>query len=210
MTGQRHVLPEFRQEHGRTIVPLQFAPAQSVFVVLRNGPGATGVNFRKLAAVADIAGPWEVAFDPKWGGPNHVTFQYLEDWTRRRETGIRYYSGKAVYSKAFDAPKSAAGTARLYFDIGQVSVMAQVKLNGQDLGVLWCSPWRLALPAKLLKPVGNQLEITVANLWPNRLIRDAGLPAGQRLTWTTQNPYRPTDALFPSGLLGPVRLMMEN
>jgi hypothetical protein len=52
----------------------------------------------------------------------------------------------------------------------------------------------------------NQLEIEVANLWPNRLIADAGLPEGQRRSWTTWNPYRATDALLPSGLLGPVVL----
>ena len=63
--------------------------------------------------------------------------------------------------------------------------MAQVKINGQDLGVVWCSPWRVELSNKLLKPTGNELEIKVANLWPNRLIRDAGLPQAQRLTWTT-------------------------
>lgn len=212
VTGEMRALPEFRQDHGRTVVPLQFAPAQSFFVIFRQKSRGSraGANFPKLAAVSEIAGPWNVAFDPKRGGPSQATFQKLEDWTTRREPGIRYYSGEAVYRKVFDAPVSADKAARLYLELGKVSVMAQVKLNGKDLGVLWCSPWRVVLPAGLLKPVGNQLEITVANLWPNRLIRDAGLPEGQRLTWTTRNPYRPTDPLLPSGLRGPVRLVKED
>jgi len=36
---------------------------------------------------------------------------------------------------------------------------------------------------------------------------DSGLPEKEPLTWSTWNPYKPTDPLLPSGLLGPVRLM---
>ena len=66
---------------------------------------------------------------------------------------------------------------------------------------------RVAVPSGLLKGTNNQLEIQVVNLWPNRLIKDAGLPEKERLTWTTWNPFKPTDPLLPSGLLGPVRLL---
>ncbi len=41
------------------------------------------VDCRRLAAKMELAGPWEVAFDPKWGGPAKVTFEKLEDWSRR-------------------------------------------------------------------------------------------------------------------------------
>ena len=58
----------------------------------------------------------------------------------------------------------------------------------------------------MLKPSGNDLRIRVANLWPNRLIKDAGRPESRRLTKTTWNPYKPADPLLPSGLLGPVTL----
>jgi hypothetical protein len=62
----------------------------------------------------------------------------------------------------------------------------------------------------VLRDKDNQLEIAVANLWPNRLIRDAGLPAEQRLTWTTWNPFKPDSPLLPSGLIGPVTLQAES
>jgi hypothetical protein len=52
----------------------------------------------------------------------------------------------------------------------------------------------------------NALEIRVANLWPNRLIGDAALPADQRIAWTTWNPFKPEAPLPESGLLGPVTL----
>ena len=160
--------------------------------------------------MVELAGPWEVTFDAKWGGPDKpVTFKTLQDWTQREEDGIRYYSGTAIYRKTFDVPSASPGKEQ-FLDLGEVKNLARVTLNGRDLGVAWCPPWRVALPAGLLKPAGNQLEIKVANLWPNRLIKDAGLPPKRRLTWTTWNPYKPADALLPSGLLGPVRLMVTN
>ena len=63
------------------------------------------------------------------------------------------------------------------------------------------------LPPGLLNPTGNRLEITVANLWPNRLIGDAALPPAQRRTWTTWSPYTKDSPLLESGLLGPVKVV---
>ena len=80
--------------------------------------------------------------DPKWGGPESVTFETLEDWSKRPEDGIRFYSGTAVYRKTFDAPNLPPGQ-RIYLDLGVVKNLARVRLNGQDLGVVWCAPWRV-------------------------------------------------------------------
>ena len=57
-----------------------------------------------------------------------------------------------------------------------------------------------------VQPTGNQLEIDVVNLWPNRLIGDAALPPGKRYTQTNVQTYKKTSALLESGLLGPVTL----
>ncbi len=61
--------------------------------------------------------------------------------------------------------------------------MAGVRLNGVDLGVVWTEPARVDLTGAL-KATGNDLELTVVNLWPNRLIGDEGLPKESRLTET--------------------------
>ena len=136
-----------------------------------------------------------------------MTFKKLEDWTQRPETGIRFYSGEATYHASFGiTSEPEPRDAKLYLSLGRVEVMARVKLNGRDLGVVWCDPWRVEIPHGLLRKHNNDLEITVANLWCNRLIRDSGLSADQRLTWTTRNPFKPTTPLLPSGLIGPVTL----
>ena len=212
-TGARRALPEHRQEAGVTVVPMEFAPFQSAFVVFRAKTGkpaapALAKNYPAVQVAAELAGPWEVAFDPKWGGPEKITFTSLDDWSKRPEEGIQHYSGKAVYRKTFDLPEGGqAGQGGWGVELGAVHAMASVKVNGRDLGVAWCDPWRVEIPAGLLKARGNQLEITVANLWINRLIGDSGQPEAKRLTWTTRNPYRKDSPLRPSGLLGPVQLV---
>lgn len=207
VTGGKRSLPEFREAGGRTVLPLKFVPAQSYFIVFRKGARTEGVNFPETKQVAELSGPWMVAFDPKWGGPDQpVKFETLEDWTKRPEDGIRYYSGTAIYQKEFDAPAAVVAEETAVFNLGMLNSMARVELNGRDLGVVWCAPWQIAVPPGLLKPAGNDLRIRVANLWPNRLIKDSGLPVNQRLTKTTWNPYKPADPLLPSGLLGPVTL----
>jgi hypothetical protein len=212
-TGRRRLLPQFTEEPGVTIVPLELAPAQSGFVVFREPATASSEsaarNFPKLSVVTELTGAWDVSFDPQWGGPGTVRFEQLDDWTQRPEEGIRHYSGTAKYRCAFDltAEQRARCDRECGLGIGQVQVMARVRLNGRDLGVAWCDPWRVEIPAGLLRDRGNELEIEVANLWLNRLIGDAGLPPEQRRTWTTRNPFGPDTPLAPSGLLGPVRIL---
>ncbi len=211
VTGERRALGQFEEKNGRTLLPVRLAPHQSGFVVFRKSDESrpAGENFPALVDLQTIDGPWEVSFDPRWGGPASVQFDHLQDWTERTEPGIRYYSGKATYRIRFDAANAPAQRA-MFLSLGRVHNLASVRLNGSDLGVVWCAPWRASLPAHALKAGGNELEITVANLWLNRLIRDSGLPEKERLTWIPDKyPFQPDDPLQPSGLLGPVRIVAQ-
>jgi hypothetical protein len=208
---------------------MHFAPRQSWFVVFCQPKTAsaqsTGENFPKFVELATLAGPWEVAFDPKWGGPERVTFEHLDDWTTRPEDGIPYYSGMGTYRLSFDASRLPPQASRLFLDLGTVKNLAHVRLNNQDLGVVWTAPWRVEMTGAL-KSGPNNLEVVVANLWPNRLIGDARLPREKRFTVTNVRTYDTMAgdtygciqceerkksgkavALLSSGLLGPVRVM---
>jgi hypothetical protein len=215
MTATTRGLPDFCETDGRTVIPMRFEPGQSFFVVFRapvTSEDHGGSNFHVPQVVDELSGPWEVSFDPKWGGPERIMFDTLEDWSKRKETGIKFYSGIAVYRKTFDMADASWITnqmTRVFLDLGAVKNLAHVELNGRDLGVVWCLPWWVECTGAL-QPGTNQVEIEVANLWPNRLIGDQSLPAEKRLTWTTWNPYKTDSPLLPSGLLGPVTLQIEN
>jgi hypothetical protein len=135
VTGQARDLPEYQVMSGRTRVPMRFEPRESCFVVFSRPPvnrTRAGKNFGEVKDLSQLAGPWEVRFDPLWGGPQRVTFDGLEDWTQRTEEGIRYYSGAATYSKTFDLPSAAQKPK--YLDLGLVKNVAQVTFEWERPG----------------------------------------------------------------------------
>ena len=228
LNGERTALTDWECADGVVEAKLALGPGESGFVVLskespsemvgrdhrarRNyGPpggrplpsvGRDHRARRNGQAATTIEGPWKVSFDPAWGGPEgEVEFKTLEDWTKRPEWGIQHYSGIATYRKTVTSKEVPTSIS-----LGDVANLARVKLNGKDLGSVWCWPWRVAVPEGVWKNGENLLEIEVANLWLNRLIGDASLPPEKRLTRTTVNPYKATEPLRKSGLFGPVKL----
>lgn len=215
VTAERRTLPEVTRSAACTTVPLRFETHQSYFVIFGKDVQAietspqSASNFPEVEVVTPVSGPWQVRFDTTAGGPEEVQFDTLTDWTERDEDGIKYYSGIATYRTTFDFPEGLRENLEaVLLDLGEVHVMARVRLNGIDLGVVWCAPWRVGITTAV-RDTGNELEIDVANLWPNRLIGDSALPEDQRLSWTTWSPYKPDSPLLPSGLLGPVQIMVR-
>ena len=201
----------FQQEQGRTIVPLELAPYGSIFVIFEKPTsqrifGNMSDPFPKRSTVQQLAGPWQVQFDPEWGPAEPVTFNTLIDWTNHDNPQIKYFSGQATYKMTFDLADRSRTDAHLWLDLGQLKNLATVRLNGKDLGVVWTSPYRVDITAAV-QPTDNKLEIDVVNLWPNRLIGDAALPPEKRLTKTNMTKFKENSPLLPSGLLGPVVLL---
>ncbi len=189
----------------RCDVALSLPAHGSVFVVFSNERDAPPPSNPR--GKQTLSGVWTVRFDPSVGGPSQpVQMPELRDWTTFSDTAIRNYSGTARYCFTFDVADDCPLDGRAALDLGSVNALAEVFLNGQLLGVSWTLPHRLPC-GTALKRKGNELEVRVTNLWPNRLILDAGLPPEKRRTRTNINPYKPTDALLPSGLLGPVTLV---
>ena len=213
VTGETRELPDFHEVDGRTLVPLEFAPGQSFFILFRSPVTQSRVperksNFEVRQKLSELTGSWEVSFDPQWGGPTSpVKFDSLTDWTARPEDGIKYYSGKAVYRKRFDLPVKGP-YRRLYLHLGKVKDLAEICLNGRNLGAVWCEPWQIEI-TDAVRNGANELEIGVVNKWVNRLIGDSGQAPEKRFTWTTWNPYKPNSPLLESGLFGPVTLRGE-
>ncbi|HVS96827.1 MAG TPA: glycoside hydrolase family 3 C-terminal domain-containing protein, partial [Puia sp.] len=133
-------------------------------------------------------------------------------WTMSGDSMARYFSGTAEYETTFglDRPGSAADEYQL--DLGDVREVAEVSLNGHELGTYWCYPYQVNIPHGLLKRAGNILRIKVTNLDANRII----WMDRQKIPWKNfffvDITYSPFDASgwapVASGLLGKVRLRM--
>lgn len=194
-----------------------------------------------------IAGTWEVAFREPGSEHDIATAKYsaLESWTKSANPDVRYFSGTATYFIKFSLPNDGVcpQIGRVVLDLGAVKELAEVKVNGRAYPALWTPPYRVditdALAGCSAATKQIDLEVKVTNLWPNRLIGDAGLPddcewddgknsKGYPLVkswpeWLVDGKPSPTgrhafstcrlwsanDSLLESGLLGPVRIVLQ-
>ena len=192
-------------------------------------------DIKPLPEPVSITGPWTLRFPQGGGAPEAVTLENLISWTEHESAGVKYFSGTATYSNVVRVPPELIGPGRkLFLDLGKVQVIAQLTLNGRDLGTLWKPPFQIEV-TDAIQAGDNVLEIKVVNLWPNRLIGDEQLPddcewqvsssslgavlrgwprwllEGKpsptgRLAFTTYKAWPKDAPLLESGLLGPVML----
>jgi len=233
-SGASRKITDYKTEEGITTIPLEFFPYESYFITFSGNKRRTHANkgeanFPEIKKLKTIQGAWDVSFDPKWGGPEYIKFEKLQNWAEHEIKGIKYYSGIATYRKTFNITNIDNEKTLYYIDLGVVNDIARVKLNGVDIGVIWCAPWRIDISGAL-KEGYNELEIEVANRWINRLLGDRqgpdanvrtvkfenGLLGGKefstgRYTFTTESAMRSFKFTEPlsSGLLGPVEIISE-
>ena len=190
----------------------------------RSPRGARGV-IRLLAARAarpfgppsTPGGSWSVSFTE--GGPELPPARELSrlgSWLDLEGDAYKKFSGTARYTLNFERPRGGAGDWVL--DLGRVAESARVRLNGRELGTLIASPFRVRVPASLLR-ARNSLEVSVSSLALNRVIDMERRGAKYKRFYNTNFPARRPenrgdDGLFDatklaardSGLLGPVTL----
>jgi hypothetical protein len=199
----------YRIDHGQTIVPLQFGPEESYFLVFRRPATAASatVAARILQPVATLDGGWNVRFQAGRGAPAMATFATLHSLTDDADAGVRYFSGTATYTKDIALPAGTQPGAPLWLDLGRLGDVAEVVVNDKSAGIAWWPPYRVDIGG-LVKAGSNRLEVRVANLWVNRLIGDAQKDAA-KVTFTTLPTYKRDAPLRPSGLMGPVTMWRE-
>jgi hypothetical protein len=263
LTGRIQEIVTWREENGRTLIPLYLEPEGSQFIVFRKkspsphviklqkdgqslfpgndykeadmplieiiktnaglssitaAPGnytLTWSNGKKSIvrssqskSLVPITGTWQISFDTAWGGPAKIQVDTLQSWTAFNDTGIKYYSGSAVYQKNFIISESQLKETKTMLDLGNVLEMASITVNGHKMPVRWCAPFLFDI-TQYIHAGDNFLKVEVVNLWPNRLIGDSRLPAKQRRTQTNIKKFEQVGAekkLRESGLLGPVTL----
>lgn len=200
VTGERTPLA-MTAEKNRTTIDLTLHARESYFIILSNQKNSIGASATtaKTSAPVVIDQPWQVYFDTTMGGPSApVFFPTPTDWTKHDDLRIKYFSGTAIYRNTFKLnKKDKRATYRLSLSL--LNAAAEVIINGQSAGIVWCSPWDIDI-TKQLKKGKNQIELRVCNTLWNRLVGDANLPEAERITWQTHQLAKPNDRLVPSGV----------
>ncbi len=209
--GTTRDLPAFTAKEKTTVVPLKLEAYESQFIVFRKKAGKPVssdlmTNFPEGKILAELNSNWKVSFDHSKinrGPAKPVEFNTLSDWTLSDNDSIRYFSGTAVYKTSVKLDEIPSG--KIMLNLGKLTSMAKVKINGKDVGGVWTAPWQLDI-SSAVKAGENEIEISVVNNWMNRLIGDLSIPKDKRPTWTVIIPYKADSPLQSSGLFGPVSI----
>lgn len=207
LTGASYTIPS-KIEGGKTLIHLQLEPGKSCILTCKNTPSNAPVltNYSTSAKPSAIEAEWTIT--PKsteTALPKAVRTSNYGSWTEFSDAWS-LYSGKAVYACEFELAKDYTGKEML-LDLGDVRETAKVTINGEDLGLLWCIPYKTVIPKNLLQKK-NKIEIEVTNLSFNKVI-DLDRKGVQWKNFHDINfvniKYEPYDASdkvpVPSGLL---------
>lgn len=202
---------------------------QSIDMEFNNGTRQR-VKIPNTKSSLDIASPWTLSFLDGLGAPDNVKMDKLMSWTDFTDEYVRYYSGRAVYTNSFAIKSFDQENEICLLNLGELYDIAAVKINNQDVGIVWRKPYVLSISEYIIKGK-NTVEITVANRWINRLIGDEFIPSelthdergkldnfpewylnplaqrqDKRFTFSSWKHYDRNDSLPKSGLIGLVTL----
>lgn len=183
--------------------------------------------------IQNLNADWIVKF-PRWSkAPQLIELPQLISLHFHNDFNVKHFSGTAIYSKTIHISEKELELGKIFIDLGRVENIAEIFVNGNYAGMTWKAPYRIDI-SSLLKTGENELSIGVTNLWANRLIGDEHSaqedkfdewgrikkipawfnkqkpnPQKERVVFSPWKYYQKTDPLLASGLLGPVRLLME-
>jgi hypothetical protein len=183
---------------------------------------------------------WNVRFQENRGAPSSAHFEKLISWPLHVDSGIKFFSGTAHYKKSFRLnSKQLKSTKRILIDLGEIKNVATITVNQKEVAIIWTPPFSSDI-TDYCNSGENVLEIAVTNLWPNRIIGDktqpddcvwgsmrgsigrnlqvvpdwvknkTERPSKNRITFCTVDFFKKDTPLLPSGLIGPVQIMVED
>ncbi len=177
-----------------------------------------GAGKPPLQSEIELSKPWKVSFQGLGNFATNLTMKTLADWTSFQ--GLENVSGTATYSTEFQV---SSVESQVSLSLGEVCDVATVIVNGTEAGRVWMHPYRVDI-SKQVKPGKNELQVIVANrLWNHVAGLEAPKPIPEELHahysaewntnfngWATLQKKKRNfkNARLPSGLLGPVRLLI--
>ncbi len=115
-----------------------------------------------------VDGDWQVRF-PFAMGLVDQKFDPLTPWLMNENENIKSFTGTATYRKTLDIPLDYfSENHRIKLNLGSVSVMAEVRINGKKFETMWKPPFELDI-TNAARPGKNRLEIGVTNSHGNNL-----------------------------------------
>jgi len=226
----------------KSIIPVEFVnsntPALRIwqngnYTLKESAGGSTSLKISTLNDPIELNGEWTVNFPQGLGAPDQIELPRLSSLHTHALDGVKYFSGTAAYLKKFKIDMAfIADGKRVFLDLGRIAVIAEVAVNGKNLGTVWKPPYRVDITEAVISG-DNELQVKVTNLWPNRLIGDEQLPEeneyknftingaaivklpewyqqgkpkpeGGRVTFSTWKHFEKDAPLLESGLIGPV------
>ena len=165
-----------------------------------------------------VTGGWKMVFEGKHFPRIERTAARLFNWTG--DAATRHFSGTASYELDFAMPSGyVREDLELSLDLGTVGAVAELSLNGRDLGVCWMQPYRIDITAAA-REGENRLRVLVTNTLANYV---AGLKSAPDVPAALVSHYGAQTDVYPdgariariemaqrnlpvSGLIGPVQI----
>jgi len=156
-----------------------------------SGASSRTIDVGEMRPSISLNKEWNVAFQPNLGAPDAIDLPELHSLSEHATPGVKYYSGTATYEKHFTVnSEQLAGSPAVLLDLGRVKSLAEVILNGQNLGILWKPPFQIDI-LKQLRAGENHLQVKAVNTWPNRMIGDEQEPDDCQWSHVISWPHGP-------------------
>ncbi|MBP5320639.1 MAG: hypothetical protein J6334_06595 [Kiritimatiellae bacterium] len=213
MTGAIRSLP--RTPDGK--LHLELDPFASCFLLI--DPAAVDPALPAVAPRATrplpirFTTPWRLS--PVCGGPAlppERTMTTLTTWSRNADGGEVPFSGTMRYTATFTCDRIPVGEVTL--DLGDIRHSARVRINGREAGFAIMAPYRVTLPAGVVRTGENTLEVEVTSNGANRIrwndqtgVKWKYFTDANVITYGYKGPFNASSwPLAEYGLLGPVTL----
>ena len=181
-----------------------------------NGQQMThSVTVTGIPAPFTISGHWRMILEGNGFAKSDTTLTHLYSWVENPRT--KHFSGTGRYAIDFELPDDYLGSDKLLqLDLGKVGNVAEVELNGVNMGTIWMGGQTLDI-SNAVRTGCNHLEVFVTNTLINRVSNfQAPQPIPEYLVpllgkspasfSSTIPPEIGFEPLPASGLLGPVKI----
>ena len=131
------------------------------------GGGTRSVVVENIPAPLEIGGDWRLVLESDGFPRTERVLHHLRSWTEDPLT--EHFSGTGRYTITFDLPAGyMSDDLELEFRLGDVGNVADVRLNGKRVGVIWMRGQTLDV-TRAVKVGRNRLEVEVTNTLINRV-----------------------------------------